>query len=226
MFHGLATAVPLVILKGEPWWPAGFARRPETTFEGYPHTPNTRHLREFYMFQLGYYLHAYVATFKQTSRPNFVEMIVHHVVTIVLVVSSYFVLNVQRFGVLVFWTHDVCDVFVCLTRILLELDCIVATAASYIALMSTWVFYRLYVFSCVLAPQIFYVGPKRGWFRINEFPGWPFMCVMLAVLIVMHFIWFKELLAMAGTYFKTGTAADSTDENKEDLREKTKQKKS
>ena len=217
LFHGTATVVPLVLLRGQRWWPAGFAADPAATFEHYPDVPRVPHLREFYMFELGYYLHAFVATLKQQHRPNYVEMTVHHVITIDLVVYSYFVNNVLRYGTLVFWVHDVCDVPVCLTRLLLDFNCIVPTALAYFALMSLWVFYRLYVYTFVLVPQIIVRGPQLGWFRIDNFPGWAPISVLLCGLVVMHLIWFKELLGMAGTYFQTGCCKDSTDENKEDM---------
>ena len=217
VFHTIATIVPLVIMRGQRWWPPGFAEDASAGFANYPYTPRVKHQREFYMFQLGYYMHAFVATLKQQHRPNYVEMTVHHVITIDLVVYSYFVNSMWNYGSQVFWVHDVCDIFVCLTRLLLDFDCIVPTAISYTILMVLWVFYRLYVYTFVLVPQICIHGIRKHWFDTTHFPGLRFNIGLLYGLAIMHYIWFKELLGMAATYIRTGAAKDSTDENKEDM---------
>jgi len=216
LFHLAATIVPIIILPGQKWWPPGFCENVSMTYENFPDVPNVRYMREFYMFELGYYLHAYVATLKQQNRANYVEMTIHHVVTIVLIVYSYFLNSVTRFGIQVFWVHDVCDIFVCSTRLLLDFNSIIPTAISYFILMGLWFFFRLIIYPFVLIPQIVYYGP-HFWWTNDIFPGIYFMDVCLICLFIMHIIWFKELFGMAGVYFKTGKAKDSTDESKEDM---------
>jgi len=217
LFHLTVTIVPILILPGQKWWPLVFAEDCTAVFENFPDVPNVRYLREFYMFELGYYLHAYVATLKQQNRPNYVEMVIHHVMTIVLIVYSYFLNGLVPYGTTILWVHDICDVPVCLTRLLLDFNTIIPTAISYFILMGCWVVFRLLIYPFILIPQVLYYGPHLGWFKASEFPGHFFICALLIGLAVMHVIWFKELFGMANVYFKTGKAKDSTDETKEDM---------
>jgi len=118
-------------------------------------------------------------------------MVIHHVMTIVLIVYSYFLNGLVPYGTTILWVHDICDVPVCLTRLLLDFNTIIPTAISYFILMGCWVVFRLLIYPFILIPQVLYYGPHLGWF--------------------------KELFGMANVYFKTGNAKDSTDETKEDM---------
>jgi len=217
IFHLTVTIVPIIILPGQKWWPIVFCEDTTAVFANFPDVPNVRYLREFYMFELGYYLHALIATLKQQNRPNYVEMVIHHVMTIDLIIYSYFLNGLYLYGTEIFWVHDICDVPVCLTRLLLDLNSIIPTAISYFILMTFWAVFRLFVLPFILIPQIVYYGPHLGWFKISEFPGHTFISGLLIGLVIMHVIWFKELWGMASVYFKTGSAKDSTDETKEDM---------
>jgi len=210
LFHSTVTIIPLVILRDQLWWPPGRGD-PSQVWVNYPYVPQLPWLREYYLFQLGYYLHAMIVTLIQKSRPNYIQMTVHHVATIGLVSVSYFMQNNVRYGTLVFWLHDVCDVPVCLTRIFVDLPWIAPIAISYFWLMIFWVYFRLWVFPVKTVWMVVVDVFTEGWVKREDSYGWPLTTSLLVALIVMHIIWFWELCGMASVYFRTGKREDSTD---------------
>jgi hypothetical protein len=208
------TAAPLWFLRNEPWWPPGLGD-PQRLFDNYPLTPPVPVLREYYMFQLGYYFHALFVTLMQRGRPNYVSMTVHHMATIALISCSYAVQNNYRLGTLVFWVHDVCDVPVCLTRLAVDLGSTPATAVFYFLLIGCWVVFRLLVFPLSVIRAVSFDAIRLGWVPWPEAYAWVPLTLFMLLLLAMHILWFAELCGMARTYFKTGRALDSTETDKE-----------
>jgi len=211
LFHGAATAIPLVILRNEAW----FAPLPglgdmTQVFTKHPHIAPVAWLREYYMFQLGYYLHALFVTLLQRGRPNLVSMTVHHAAAIALVFVSYLIQNTSRFGTLTLWLHDVCDVPVSFTRLVVDLSWTVPTLLSYATLIVSWVVFRL-----VLFPRIVWVASytcfRDGHVLWSEAYGWVPLSMLLYLLLLMHLMWLAELLGMAKTWLATGKRSDSTE---------------
>lgn len=213
IYHSVVTIAPLWFLRNEPWWPPGLGD-PKMLFVDYPLTPPVPVLREYYMFQLGYYFHALFATLMQRGRPNYVSMTIHHMSTIALVSCSFFVQNNPRLGTLVFWVHDVCDVPVCLTRLAVDLSSTAATAVFYVLLIATWVVFRLAIFPLSIIRAVSWDAIHEGWVPWPEAYAWIPLTLFLLLLLCMHFQWFFELLGMARVYFATGKALDSTETDK------------
>jgi len=217
LFHGTMTVLPMIILRGQPFWPPGFGDAFDI-FENYPYTPQIKYLREFYMLQLGYYLHAFVATLMQRGRPNLVQMTVHHMATLALVFVSYFVQNAPRFGSLVLWVHDVCDVPVSFTRLVVDLSWTAPTAISYTILMLFWVVFRLIIYPFRLLYITSYTCFKTGAVKFSDAYAWLPLLGLLYLLVIMHWQWFFELAQMGKVYLKTGARVDSTEATDEDMK--------
>jgi len=217
IFHGSMTVAPMFILHGQPFWPPGFGDAHDI-FENYPHTPQIKYLREFYMVQLGYYMHAFVATLMQRGRPNLVQMTIHHMATLALVFVSYFVQNAPRFGTLVLWVHDVCDVPVSFTRLVVDLSWSAPTGISYAILMIFWVIFRLIIYPFRLLYITSFACFRSGAVKFSEAYAWiPLLC-LLYLLVIMHWQWFFELAEMGKVYLKTGARIDSTEATDDDMK--------
>jgi hypothetical protein len=70
----------------------------------------------YYLLETGHYLHLLVAEFFDIKKKDFVQMTIHHTVTLFLLYLSY-MMNFTRIGVLVLVLHDASDVFLELAKL-------------------------------------------------------------------------------------------------------------
>jgi len=109
------------ILQGEsffPWNAAGF-------WTGFPNYSDwaTRPLQYFYyLFQLGFYVQGMYALLAfETKRKDFIELCVHHLVTIMLILFSYCG-SQHRIGLNVLIIHDLSDIILYSVKVFHYLD--------------------------------------------------------------------------------------------------------
>ena len=79
-------------------------------FKGYPAWDKPAYFDLFFCASIGYHLESFVMFFFQPVSNDFVEMILHHVTTIMLILFSYHI-NTTQVGVLVLWLHHWADIF-------------------------------------------------------------------------------------------------------------------
>jgi hypothetical protein len=214
LWHSFVTFVPLVVLRGNRWWPPGFAEDPLLVFEGYPDVPPAPWVTELYLLQIAYYIHATLVTVIETrDRPNFAQMCVHHSAVLLLLVVSLFIQNNAKFGIVVSWLHDVCDVPVCLTRLTVDLPLVAPVAVCYVLLMGCFVFFRL-----IVLPKMVLLAAHgcfaSGVVKSQDAVAWWVTTPLLCTLVVLHIVWFFELVGMFATYFRTGQRTDSNETEK------------
>jgi hypothetical protein len=77
-------------------------------WKDWPHHNMTSWILFYYHVELGCYIHQLMWT--EVTRSDAGEMIMHHVVTILLLVTSYLT-NFFRVGCTILWLHDLADVF-------------------------------------------------------------------------------------------------------------------
>ena len=227
VYHSWATAAPLVIMHraraaemaatgggaqtpATSWWPPGVGD-PHAMFDHYPFVPRNRALSVYYLVQLGWSLHSLFVTLLQAGRGGYLTMVVHHMATLMLVAGSYFVQNNMRLGTEVFFVHDVCDVPVSVTRMLLDVGLTWPTAVAYLVLMPTWLVFRLVLFPFCVIRNVSFRALREGWVAWDEAHGWVPLTAGMLVLVVLHVRWFVELLNMGATFLRSGVIADSTE---------------
>jgi hypothetical protein len=65
----------------------------------------------FYCVQTGFYIQAiHYLIFHEVRRKDWLESLIHHIVTVFLMSYSYYV-NFTRIGIMVMLLHDVSDIF-------------------------------------------------------------------------------------------------------------------
>ena len=179
-------------------------------------------VRVYYLVELGAYLHQIMWT--DVSRSDSTEMLVHHFVTIFLMLFSYLT-NFTRIGTTVLALHDISDVFLesakCFNYISKVpkfktwaqtiCDCLFALfAVSFFVLRLVvypiWVFYYSYV----------YVNERLG----NAWMGfWVFYALLMA-LQLLHIFWFYLISRMIYKMFIMGTVEkDVRSDDEEDIGE-------
>lgn len=84
---------------------------------GYPHHPLAGPIKFYYLFQTASYTHQMLVLNAEARRKDHWQMMAHHVITIVLLVLSYFT-NFTRVGCMILFLMDWCDIFlpVCIFR--------------------------------------------------------------------------------------------------------------
>ena len=209
IYHTSMTILPLYLFKNEKWWPPGPGEN-FRVFENYPYTPVAPWMREFYMFQLGYYIHSFVYTLMQTGRADLVFMTVHHIAAFELIFMSYFLSNSLRIGVLVLFVHDVCDIFICLIRIVADSKFSSLIIVTYPVAMIVWFIFRLAIFPTRIIYVAMYTIAMQTDMKWEDAYAEVPLTLLLIVLFVMHWIWFVELLHMGSKYLKTGCTEDTT----------------
>lgn len=85
-----------------------------------------------------------------TGRPDFLEMFLHHLLTIALYCCSYLTNN-QTIGVLVMLLHDIGDIPISFLKFLLETGPKSGAVVLGVVNLFVWPYTRLYVFPQIIA---------------------------------------------------------------------------
>ena len=123
----------------------GDSERPEY-WENYPCTPLPKHLDDLYIIKMAYHFHelAYTLLFHLYKR-DFSEFMLHHIVTLILILFSYNV-NYLAFGSVIMLIHDANDIFLYIFKLVVEIKSFKWVVTFYTLLITTWIFFRLYFF--------------------------------------------------------------------------------
>jgi hypothetical protein len=164
------------------------------------------------LLSLGHYIHLCFSQFSDVKRKDFWEMMIHHIVTILLIVFSYGS-NFIRVGSLVLLVHDGSDVF-------LELAKLFNYCGWQILCDATFVFFAISFFVCRLVLFPFRIIFTTGWsarlMTGAEFSYYFFNGLLLS-LLVLHIFWFSIIVRMVWSFLKTGNVAkDARSESDEE----------
>jgi hypothetical protein len=155
--------------------------------------------RKVYIAQIAYHSFSTITSAFPGNRTK-PEMFFHHLITMILVVTSYFA-DHRPEGALVLFLHDGPDVFTSLTKCFLALNWTYTTLTAYFGLLGIWMYFRLYL----LANYAYSVVTNPG-IPLMVFLG---SCVFL--LFGLHIFWFYLFLKMGMKFAKKGSLPkDST----------------
>ena len=136
------------------------------------------------------------------------EMLLHHFMTVFLVGCSY-LMNYMNITLLILFCHDLSDVFVHSTRVIVDTEYSKLAFCSYVMLMISWVYMRLWVLPTELVYYTCYVNDYY-----YEIYGIEILGFMTHVLILLHIYWFVLLSRMGFRFLKFGEAKDSINDMK------------
>ena len=192
-------------------------------FSGFPYHPVTPQMSFYYLLQAAYNLDALVSLLElslvwesshnggrrrhfpfgwgqlqwsSNVRGDFVEMLLHHVITNLLVIGSS-KCRLTRIGSMVFLLHDLSDVPVDLSKLFNFVKYQALTVTCFCMMVGVWCWTRLYwlpmvVYRAVLT-QSHYVtqhGLPPLLYLVYRHPFY----VLVGFLIVLHVIWFGMFL--------------------------------
>lgn len=83
---------------------------PTDLWLNYPHIPLAGAVKFYYLTQTAFYLHQVLILNAEARRKDHVQMMTHHIITIILMAASY-AYNFTRIGCLIMVLMDCCDIF-------------------------------------------------------------------------------------------------------------------
>jgi ceramide synthetase len=188
-------------------------------------------LRIYYVVELGCYLHQLYWT--EVTRSDAVEMIIHHLATIMLISFSWLT-NMMRIGTSILLVHDLADIF-------LESGKCVSYASKakgrkwlspvcdtlFAIFAATFGVTRLYLFPKYLVGSLLfesetYLNPTGD----TPWAGYYIFSGLLITLQILHVFWFYLIMRMVYQLFTTGIDGDvRSDDEDEDEADKNDRKK-
>jgi hypothetical protein len=99
----------------------------------------------YYLGTMGYHVHQMVQHAMEEVRNDFVEMYLHHIVTLMLYGFSYLT-NQTAGGAMIMFLHDWADVFASLVRCFTETTLDMISLVSVTGMATSWAYTRLYIF--------------------------------------------------------------------------------
>jgi len=184
LFYSSAFVYGFVCLWDEAWF-----NNIRHCWYNYPHHDVPKEIWWYYMIELGFYWSLFFSQFSDVKRKDFVEMFIHHVITISLLCCSW-TCNLHRAGSLVLVIHDFADIFLEFakmanyTKFTTLCDCVfvfftVSWIVTRLAIFPSWILYS----AIVEAPQL-----------VQMFPAYYIFNALLSVLLVLHVIWTYYIL--------------------------------
>lgn len=219
--HSTMTLFEVYLLQNKTWWedPAStFDPCPVTFLEGEPSNQHSWELELFYMLQLAIWIWTcFSCQFLESRRKDYLQMMTHHIFTIILVLFSY--LNQEHaIGLVVLVVHDGTDVLTDLLKMvnylkLMDAHGFFITELFFMLNLCAWAYYRLYKFPL----DIIYRGVWLGYGQKcgTEGDGVVARCYsagtcfqsacLLSGLCVLHFYWFLLFLRILKKIVKGDT---------------------
>ena len=143
-----------------------------------------------YYIQISYYLNEmidrYIYSNKIIKRKDDKEMLLHHIITLTLLLGSYYT-NLIRAGLYVLYLHDINDIFLQLSKTLVYLEYKEnITDITFGIFIISWIYTRLYLYtSLTLEMGNNYYG-KSTLYNI--------LFYSMSCLALLNFCWFKMIL--------------------------------
>jgi len=167
----------------------------------------------YYGVQLSWYCFTQIAhmTF-DVKRKDYWPMFIHHMVTILLIVFSWYY-GYFRIGVVIFVTMDLVDVFLELAKFFNYLKVTILANTFSICLILVWIVFRLGCFPLVAIKTVWIdvgVVHSREGFEYN-YTAWQFFASLLIILQFLQIYWFGLILKALYKMLKTGSVEDPTD---------------
>jgi len=201
MFYVLAFWLGLYVLWDKPWlWDT------KHFWYAYPMQPMTSDLYWYYMLEMSFYWSLVFSLFMDVKRKDFVENVIHHIVTLSLMVVSWSG-NMTRIGTLVMCTHDAVDYILELAKLLKYLKWHKVCDALFVLFTVVWFLTRILFYPFRIIRSALF----EGHVIIGCFTNIYYMYNgLLLVLQVLHIIWFYMILRMAYNFVTKGSNEKDT----------------
>jgi ceramide synthetase len=214
----------LAAARGQPWW-----EDPYTMYTPCPQLylrdgvvgfPFLYELRSFYVLQLVLWMWTGVsAKWLEERRKDYVEMMLHHVMTVALILGSFLHAEYAT-GLVILAVHDASDIVLDAMKMANYLK-VEGSHGGYVTeslfVLNTyvvWPFLRLYRFPVYVIPAVYYAYP-RDCNKDGKTPGSSGNIWMLYSLFLLHCFWWVLLNRIAWKMLNGKDASKAGDEEYE-----------
>lgn len=204
MYYVLSTVFGAYVLWDKPW--TGFPMNSENMmalFVNHPSQPDNW-ITWYYSYEMGFFAAEFFVIFQETRRSDFLEYVIHHIATLLLMLFSYIGFE-HRIGSYILIIHDVSDIFLCFTKILHYVKANeLLVNASFVIFMVIFAFARLICLP-VHGFAVFFVGIGKRMATVNFW----FLGILLQVVLQgLHVYWFVLIVQMVHRLLLTDTRGD------------------
>ena len=210
IFYSGFSLLGLAIVPSQPWvWPSsqwwdGF------TAAGDPHGLMRDDLRCYYLLYTARYTQGVVSTLLEARRADFLEMLLHHSVTVVLCAASY-AGGYVRVGAVVMFLLDPADIPLHFAKMCKYTGLAFVADRLFELFALMWLVMRLMMY-----PYVCWSAHVERVRFTDDAPTEMFCCVLLDVLLVLQFYWFSLLVKAAVKKMRTGTLDDVRSDDEDD----------
>lgn len=187
---------------------------------GWPAQPVSNGIYWYYLIELGFYISAVYMLFTDHKRKDFTELIVHHMVTLFLMIIS-FNYNLLRVGSLVLCVHDQVDYFLSMAKIAMYCKKRMLADVLFVFFIIVWIATRLVIYPYVILYSVFidlpgYADDSRPYTKMYDRSTiMMFVKCSLVVLQILHFIWTFLIIKSAAAKLTKGHVHDARSDNEE-----------
>ncbi|KAI1696402.1 TLC domain-containing protein [Ditylenchus destructor] len=192
----------------------------------YPKHPMDSILWWYYMLQTAFYYSLLYSCAFDVRRSDFVEMCIHHVVTIGLLSFSW-ATNFVRVGTLVLLLHDISDVVLEMAKYLrYSGKNVIVVNAGFVAFLVSWIATRVFYLPFVLMRSAIFEAPAfiQSDYSLFLSPlqkpfGPRVMIYLLFALLGLHFFWTVLIVKVVCRTMSSGQVEDvrSDDEGEDEI---------
>ena len=130
----------------------------ENVWYNYPINPVSEELRVYFLATLGYHLQSTIKHCLKERRNDFIEMLLHHCLTIALYTGSYMV-NFLPIGLIIVFCLDIADFWTHISKGFVDLIFKKTLHVIGVFLWCSWVYTRIVCFPIIVYYGA-YVGPR------------------------------------------------------------------
>ena len=178
---------------------------------GYPNFIVTNGIWWYYMLSLGFYWSMTITHFLETRRKDFYQMFFHHVLTILLLVFSY-TCNFTRIGSLIVLVHDVADIPLQISKILIYLEWKKLCDAVFAFFAILWIITRCGIYPFVIVYNVLFDATDF----VPMHPVYYIFSSLLTSLAVLHFYWTYFILRIIVNSAVKGKVEDERSSSEEE----------
>ncbi|OAX33934.1 longevity assurance proteins LAG1/LAC1 [Rhizopogon vinicolor AM-OR11-026] len=190
------------------------ALHPTALWIDYPHFPLAGPLKFYYLTQTAFYLHQILILNAEARRKDHYQMMTHHVITIFLMVASYFY-NYTRVGCLIMVLMDWNDIFLPLAKMFRYIGLYTLCDITFTWFLASWFVARHVLFIIVIfsawfdGPRLITVhwAPELGHYY-SPLSHSIFVYLLMALQII-QMIWFWMICRVAWRVISGQGASDS-----------------